>query len=100
MCPERSVTYVSGPDILKSGAGDGNRTHVRSLGSFYTAIVRRPLSFEITRDSSVGTSAPFAKTRVASPSFLRRTVMVQCFVDVGCRFGDSDENAVRMILPT
>ncbi len=24
------------------GAGDGNRTHVRSLGSFYTAIVRRP----------------------------------------------------------
>src|SRR5208282_1303554 len=26
-----------------SGAGDGNRTHVRSLGSFYTAIVRRPL---------------------------------------------------------
>ena len=26
------------------GAGDGNRTHVRSLGSFYTAIVRRPLS--------------------------------------------------------
>ena len=29
---------------LDSGAGDGNRTHVRSLGSFYTAIVRRPLS--------------------------------------------------------
>src|ERR1700730_14875492 len=26
------------------GAGDGNRTHVRSLGSFYTAIVRRPLT--------------------------------------------------------
>ena|ERR1700678_849131 len=26
------------------GAGDGNRTHVRSLGSFYTAIVRRPLA--------------------------------------------------------
>ena len=26
-----------------TGAGDGNRTHVRSLGSFYTAIVRRPL---------------------------------------------------------
>ena len=25
------------------GAGDGNRTRVRSLGSFYTAIVRRPL---------------------------------------------------------
>src|SRR6266705_2396869 len=34
-------------------------------------------------------------------SFLRRTVMVQCFVDVWLpRFGDSDENAVRMILPT
>jgi hypothetical protein len=30
---ESSVSY---------GAGDGNRTHVRSLGSFYTAIVRRP----------------------------------------------------------
>src|ERR1700676_1015491 len=29
---------------LDSGAGDGNRTHVRSLGSFYTAIVRRPLA--------------------------------------------------------
>ena len=29
--------------VLESGAGDGNRTHVRSLGSFYTAIVRRPL---------------------------------------------------------
>ncbi len=28
---------------LIHGAGDGNRTHVRSLGSFYTAIVRRPL---------------------------------------------------------
>ena len=32
--------------------------------------------------------------------FLRRTVMVQCFVDAGCRCGDADENAVRMILPT
>jgi hypothetical protein len=31
------------------GAGDGNRTHVRSLGSFYTAIVRRPLIFEANR---------------------------------------------------
>src|SRR5229473_6200503 len=29
------------------GAGDGNRTHVRGLGSFYTAIVRRPLVFLI-----------------------------------------------------
>jgi hypothetical protein len=27
---------------LSYGAGDGNRTHVRSLESFYTAIVRRP----------------------------------------------------------
>src|SRR6267154_6814084 len=30
--PVRSVTYVFGPDPLESGAGDGNRTHVRSLG--------------------------------------------------------------------
>src|SRR6266700_4530153 len=30
------------------GAGDGNRTHVRSLGSFYTAIVRRPLTSILT----------------------------------------------------
>src|SRR6266446_9048811 len=44
MSPVRSVTYVSGPDPGDSGAGDGNRTHVRSLGSFYTAIVRRPLN--------------------------------------------------------
>jgi hypothetical protein len=29
------------------GAGDGNRTHVRSLGSFYTAIVRRPLNLQL-----------------------------------------------------
>src|SRR5437762_14271975 len=43
MSPVRSVTHVSGSDPLFSGAGDGNRTHVRSLGSFYTAIVRRPL---------------------------------------------------------
>jgi hypothetical protein len=28
---------------LFSGAGDGNRTHVKSLGSFYIAIIRRPL---------------------------------------------------------
>src|SRR3984957_19749925 len=31
------------------GAGDGNRTHVRSLGSFYTAIVRRPLGVMLRR---------------------------------------------------
>jgi hypothetical protein len=33
MSPVRSVTYVSGPDPETYGAGDGNRTHVRSLGS-------------------------------------------------------------------
>ncbi len=27
---------------LSYGAGDGNRTHVRSLGSFYSAIELRP----------------------------------------------------------
>jgi hypothetical protein len=35
------------------GAGDGNRTHVRSLGSFYTAIVRRPLEPNVTEQSSL-----------------------------------------------
>jgi hypothetical protein len=35
------------------GAGDGNRTHVRSLGSFYTAIVRRPLYFVILLTTSL-----------------------------------------------
>ncbi len=39
------------PNCLIYGAGDGNRTHVRSLGSFYTAIVRRPL-FPDTPDYS------------------------------------------------
>src|SRR5438876_4067795 len=34
--------------LARSGAGDGNRTHVRSLGSFYTAIVRRPLTSILT----------------------------------------------------
>jgi hypothetical protein len=42
MSSERSVRDVFGLYKAKSGAGDGNRTHVRSLGSFYTAIVRRP----------------------------------------------------------
>jgi hypothetical protein len=41
------ISGVSGERTIESsllyGAGDGNRTHVRSLGSFYTAIVRRPL---------------------------------------------------------
>ena len=35
--------HLSGLRPVSYGAGDGNRTHVRSLGSFYTAIVRRPL---------------------------------------------------------
>jgi hypothetical protein len=43
MSSERSVKDLSGPYNRLYGAGDGNRTHVRSLGSFYTAIVRRPL---------------------------------------------------------
>jgi hypothetical protein len=42
---------------LESGAGDGNRTHVRSLGSFYTAIVRRPLKL---RFASLYTTAEMA----------------------------------------
>ena len=45
MSPVRSVTYVSGPDLVVHGAGDGNRTHVRSLGSSRTTIVRRPLYY-------------------------------------------------------
>jgi hypothetical protein len=40
----------AGPRVY--GAGDGNRTHVRSLGSFYTAIVRRPLYFVILLTTS------------------------------------------------
>ena len=36
------------------GAGDGNRTHVRSLGSFYTAIVRRPLYAHCTCELACG----------------------------------------------
>ena len=30
-----------------SGAGDGNRTHVRSLGSSYSAIELRPLALNL-----------------------------------------------------
>jgi hypothetical protein len=42
------------------GAGDGNRTHVRSLGSFYTAIVRRPLVVsDCTCEFPVGPGARF-----------------------------------------
>jgi len=58
-------------------------------------------TFDITRDSSIGTSAPFAKTRVASPRSFGERSWSNAFVDVWLsRFGDSDENAVRMILPT
>ena len=40
----RCVRAAESTWILRiSGAGDGNRIEVRSLGSFYTAIVRRPL---------------------------------------------------------
>src|SRR3989344_5647754 len=31
--------------LLETGAGDGNRTHVRSLGSFYSAIELHPRLF-------------------------------------------------------
>jgi hypothetical protein len=48
MSSERSVKDLSGPYNDLVGAGDGNRTHVRSLGSFYTAIVRRPLDIDFT----------------------------------------------------
>src|SRR5271163_1489840 len=41
-CAGDLLAKVNRP-IRVYGAGDGNRTHVRSLGSFYTAIVRRPL---------------------------------------------------------
>ena len=56
MCPVRSVTYVPGPDPRVYGAGDGNRTHVRSLGSFYTAIVRRPLKSDSTVPLEIATT--------------------------------------------
>src|SRR5215472_13221812 len=35
--------------IRVTGAGDGNRTHVRSLGSFYSAIELRPLYRNATK---------------------------------------------------
>jgi hypothetical protein len=53
-CVQNCTFYrsISGVEASKAncinrsyGAGDGNRTHVRSLGSFYTAIVRRPLCY-------------------------------------------------------
>src|SRR6266550_2285407 len=40
--PRQSAKLLEGNRV--TGAGDGNRTHVRSLGSFHIAIVRRPLS--------------------------------------------------------
>jgi hypothetical protein len=42
-----TVFYLSSFVSVTFGAGDGNRTHVRSLGSFYTAIVRRPLTLQL-----------------------------------------------------
>ena len=48
---------VSGSELGIYGAGGGNRTHVRSLGSFYTAIVRRPLDIiNSTHESLRGTA--------------------------------------------
>jgi hypothetical protein len=52
MCAVQPVTHVSGPDNVNVGAGDGNRTHVRSLGSFYSAIELRPLGSE--PENSIG----------------------------------------------
>ena len=47
--PERTIVGCRVTSV-SNGAGDGNRTHVRSLGSFYTAIVRRPLTGKALRD--------------------------------------------------
>jgi hypothetical protein len=47
MSPERSVKDLFGPYMRISGAGDGNRTHVRSLGSSYSAIELRPLALNL-----------------------------------------------------
>ena len=40
--PRQIVKLLVGSEM--TGAGDGNRTHVRSLGSFYSAIELRPLA--------------------------------------------------------
>ena len=61
---------------------------------------RLSIIFDITRDSNVGTSAPFAKTRVASTGSFGERSWSNASLTFGCRFRDSDENAVRMILPT
>jgi hypothetical protein len=41
---------------LKSGAGDGNRTRVRSLGSSYSAIELRPLALNLVDCTSLSKS--------------------------------------------
>jgi hypothetical protein len=43
-CPVRFVTYVSGSDPRNYGAGDGNRTHVQTLGSSLNTRLPFPLS--------------------------------------------------------
>src|ERR1700721_32456 len=51
MSPVRTVTYVPGPDPGLYGAGDGNRTHVRSLESFCSTTEPHPLVVSIVRRS-------------------------------------------------
>jgi hypothetical protein len=40
--PKCDLTHAPIFDVLKSGAGDGNRTHGSSLGSLGITIIRRP----------------------------------------------------------
>jgi hypothetical protein len=74
MSPERFVKDLrAGPRVY--GAGDGNRTHVRSLGSFYTAIVRRPLDIlDSTRKFYLNTTAG----ALDIPINLRRWLALAC----------------------
>jgi hypothetical protein len=53
------------------GAGDGNRTHVRSLGSFYTAIVRRPLGVILRR---IIHNCDWVRKEVGADKFILRRV--------------------------
>jgi hypothetical protein len=53
MCPVRSVTYVSRPDILRSGEPGGTRTHVAALAR-HTSLKDWPL-----RSSGHGFENPF-----------------------------------------
>jgi hypothetical protein len=55
------------------GAGDGNRTHVRSLGSFYTAIVRRPLDAVILTHSRGSGTDPAIQVYLLYALSVRRT---------------------------